>query len=208
MRNITLVLIAVLLISACSESPDSGSGSVSGQPFTQMLVYPKKNPVVPFRLIAQDNSEFSHESFKGKWNLLFMGFTNCPDVCPTAMTDMAHIYNAIDPNVQQNFRVAFLSVDPKRDTPEHIAAYLEFFHKDFVGITGQKSEIDKLVSSLGGIYSIGTEDESYYSVDHTARIFIVSPKSERYGIIRGEVMHTKEWTQLVKELNQLGASQG
>lgn len=218
MRILLTTVLTVLLV-ACGDAPSSGSNNsgsnansgpdgVNAQPYSTMLVYPKKNPLVPFNLVEQNNQAFSQESFKGKWNLLFMGFTNCPDVCPTAMTDMAHIYNGINANLQKNFRVIFLSVDPKRDTPEHLGEYLKFFHKEFVGITGEKAEIDKLVSTLGGIYTIGTEDENYYNVDHTARIFIVSPKGERYGIIRGEIMHAKDWTQLVDELNQLGVTQG
>ncbi|TQV73764.1 SCO family protein [Aliikangiella marina] len=207
MNKVLFIVLSLLMLNACSDSGKSPA-TVNEQPFTQMLVYPKKNPLAPFELSADDKTEFNQASFKGKWNLLFMGFTNCPDICPTTMTDMAHIYNGINSEVQKNFRVVFLSVDPKRDTLEHMDEYLNFFHKDFIGITGKTEEIDKLVYSLGGIYVIGNEDENYYSVDHTARIFIVSPQGERYGMIRSDVMRTKDWTLLIEELNELGKTTG
>jgi protein SCO1/2 len=171
-----------------------------------MLVYPKKNKIEHFELIKHDTQVFNENNFTDRWNLIFVGYTNCPDVCPNTLTDITNIYKKIKPELQKKFQIIFFSVDPKRDSPEHIGKYIDYFHDDLVGITGDKPEIDKLVASLGGIYSLNTEEGEYYSVDHTARIFIVSPKGERYGIVSSESMHNKDKSILINELESMAAS--
>lgn len=202
-KKLAILCLGGLLVLACDDHTTDTRNKISNQPFTQLLVYPKKNPINKFELIRHDQKKFDEASFEGRWNLIFMGYTNCPDVCPTMLTDITNIYKKIDPKFQKKFQVIFLSVDPARDDPEHIGKYLDYFHSDFVGITGDKAQIDKLVTSLGGIYSINNEDEEFYSVDHASRIFIVSPKAERYGIVSSEGMLNKDKTQLISELNQL-----
>ncbi len=185
---------------SCSDSNQQSQNKSQQQPFESMLVYPEKRQIVDFNLIKPDLSVFTQDDFKGYWNLLFLGFTNCPDVCPTTLTDLTNIYKKISPELQSKMRILFLSVDPARDTPQHIGSYLDYFHKDLVGITGEKIEIDKLVSAIGGIYTINSEEGEFYTVDHSARIFLINPKGERYGIITSEAMHNKDKSLLVKEL--------
>ncbi|TQV88810.1 SCO family protein [Aliikangiella coralliicola] len=191
------IFVAITLL-GCSEKPKE---------YTQLLIYPNKKPLEQFELVQQDTQKFNVESFSGKWNLIFMGYTNCPDVCPLTLSDISRIYQKISPQLQKNLRIIFLSVDPVRDTPDHLAKYIDHFHSDFVGITGEKTQIDKLVYSLGGIYTINDEDEKFYSVDHSARIFIVNPKGQRFGIISSEAMHGKDKSVLVKELSWLAESE-
>jgi protein SCO1 len=195
--------LLVLLLNGCEREAVNTGHSAAEQPFSQMLVYPVKKVIEPFRLLRHDQTEFSQSSFTGRWNLMFMGYTNCPDVCPMTMMDMANIYKNIAPDLQEKFQIVFLSVDPGRDTLPHMADYMDHFHRDFVGITGDKDEIDKLVQAIGGIYALNSEDENYYSVDHSARIFIISPQGERYGIITSDAMHRADKSKLIDELNQL-----
>ncbi len=192
--SIILVLFASLFLAACEQEAPV---------FKQLLVYPKKNPLPEFKLFHHSGSEFSEQNFQGKWNLIFIGYTHCPDVCPLTLTEIDKIYSAIPENMQSKFQVVLFSVDPKRDTPAHLAEYVSHFNDDFVGITGEKPEIDKLVKSLGGIYAINDEDPEYYSVDHSGRIFIVNPQGERFGIISSEAMHNKDKSPLVEELKLL-----
>lgn len=198
-----LSLLFASLLAACSDNADQNNTQSFKQPYSQMLVYPKKNPIVDFKLQQHNAVEFNPSSLKGRWNLLFMGYTNCPDVCPNTLTEMHHVYTALPAELQKRFQVIFLSVDPIRDTLEHMAKYIDHFHQDFVGVTGAKSEIDKLVKALGGIYSINSEDEQYYTVDHSARIFIISPKGERFGIVNHEAMKNSSKDVLIKELSSM-----
>ncbi|MET1256714.1 SCO family protein [Aliikangiella maris] len=197
-KKILWASMLLTMLNACD-----GIFQAKAPEFTQLLVFPKKNPVAGFSLSKHDGERFDTKNFTGHWNLIFIGYTHCPDVCPMTLTDITNIYKNIDPELQKHFQIIFLSVDPKRDTLPHLADYIEHFHDDFVAITGDKNEIDKIVSVLGGIYHINDEDEKYYTVDHTAKIFIVSPTGERYGIITSEAMHNKDKSNLVKDLNRL-----
>lgn len=209
-QKITLVLLGILFINSCdnaSNSDSSGSNSSNSgtennfkQPYSSLLVYPKKKPINSFELMQHNNKKFKAVNFVGKWNLIFMGFTQCPDVCPTTLSDLNNIYSKLSKETQAKAQVIFLSVDPKRDTLEYIGKYLEHFNSDFIGVTGEAKEIDKLVAALGGIYIINNEDGKNYTVDHTARIFIVSPKAERYGIINHDALHTRDKTKLINDL--------
>ncbi len=189
-KNLLLV-VAVMLLSSCEKPLPE---------FKQLLVYPKKNPITDFSLTHHTGKTFDQNGFKGKWNLIFMGYTHCPDVCPLTLTEIDKIYAKIPQEKQADFQVIFLSVDPNRDQPDHLSQYVGHFNDDFSAITGEKEQIDKLVYSLGGIYSINNEDPEHYSVDHTGRIFIVSPQGERFGIISSEAMHNKDKSGLVDEL--------
>ena len=109
----------------------------------------------------------------------------------------------MDQPTRDKFQIIFLSVDPARDTPEHLKQYLDYFHQDFIGISGEKLQLDGLVKSLGGIYSVNQEEGEFYTVDHSARIFIVGPNAERYGIVKSGILKAKDKSQLVADLTQL-----
>lgn len=198
-----LFLSLICILFGCSESTNKPKETGFSQPFKSMLVYPKKNMISEFSLFQHNQEVFNNDNFKGRWNLIFIGYTNCPDVCPATLTDITRIYNKIDEKLQKRFQVILLSVDPERDNLKHLAQYLDYFHEDFLGVTGNKPDIDQLVASLGGIYALNKEEGEFYSVDHSARIFIVNPKGERFGIISSESMHNKDKSLLISELNQL-----
>jgi len=186
-----------------SSEPVSGSENKIDNRFDTLLIYPKKNPISDLTLIDHLGNPFKTDRFKGRWNLIFSGYTNCPDVCPNTLTQMTQLYQTMEPSIRDKFQIIFLSVDPARDTPEHLKQYLDYFHKDFVGISGEISQIDDLVKGLGGIYSINQEEGEFYTVDHSARIFIVGPNAERYGIVKSGILKAKDKSQLVADLTQL-----
>jgi protein SCO1/2 len=171
--------------------------------YSTMLIYPKKNLLPDFNLIDHSETQFTNNDFKGYWNFIFSGYTNCPDICPNTLSQMTQIYNQLEPSIRRKTQFVFFSVDPKRDTPEHLTKYLDYFHQDFVGISGETAEIDRLIKSLGGIYSLNTEEGEYYSVDHSGRIFIVGPNAERYGILQGDVINSADKTQLIADISDL-----
>ncbi len=171
--------------------------------FDSLLIYPKKNLISDFSLTDHNGNSFETSHFKGRWNLIFSGYTNCPDVCPNTLTQMTQMYQAMEQSTRDKFQIIFLSVDPARDTPDHLKQYLDYFHPDFIGISGKKLQIDGLVKDLGGIYSINQEEGEFYTVDHSARIFIVGPIAERFGIIKSGIINQKDKRQLVADLTQI-----
>jgi protein SCO1/2 len=217
-KNIPYILIAVALLlgffvkdyfdlggtktQAAEETADNSNNRIDNQ-YKTLLIYPKKNPLPNFSMVNQDGIAFNNENFKGKWNLIFSGFTNCPDVCPNTLTQMTQLYQLMNQKTKDKFQIIFLSVDPERDTPEYLKQYLDYFHEDFKGISGKKDQIDLVIKSLGGIYSLNKEEGEFYTVDHSARIFIVGPNSERYGIVDSSAIKEKDKMPLVNDLMAL-----
>lgn len=148
------------------------------------FLWPAPKIIPPFSAVNQDGARFTHEDLEGKWSLLFYGYTHCPDICPVTMAVLQKFYEKLESEANaNNVQVIFISVDPGRDTPEKMAEYTRYFHKDFIGLTGSKSQVDQMTRMIGIAYVLGEKDASgNYLVDHSASIFLVSPEREWIGI--------------------------
>jgi protein SCO1/2 len=109
----------------------------------------------------------------GKVNLIFFGYTHCPDVCPSTLADFKYIHSGLgEAAAKVNF--IFISVDPARDTPEHLTSYLAGFDPAIIGLTGTDAQFEQVVNGYGVYAEFQEPDEAgEYLVDHTARIFVV-----------------------------------
>jgi protein SCO1/2 len=135
-------------------------------------------PVPVFRLIDQDGAPFEQPGLLGRWHLLFFGFTNCPDVCPNTLTVLAAAERELSelaPSLRP--RVLLVSVDPERDLPQQLAAYVHFFSPSFGAVTGSPAEIEMLARKLGVPVMRVALDEKSYTIDHGASIFLVDPQA-------------------------------
>jgi protein SCO1/2 len=138
-----------------------------------------------FELVDHDNSPLTRTSLNGKWNLIFFGYTHCPDICPTSMQTLSDMMRAIeDPDVAGALRVYFVSVDPERDQPEKLAEYVTYFNPSFIGATAEIDSLRQLTGSLGIMHEIRRQEgsDSGYDVDHSAAIVLVNPRAEYAGI--------------------------
>jgi protein SCO1/2 len=127
----------------------------------------------PFALIDHNGRSRTDEDFRGKLVLVYFGFTYCPDICPT---DLQNIGLALDQLGQEAEKVQplFITVDPERDTAEHLKEYLQSFHPSFIGLTGDTSAIRAAADAFKVYYarvSNGQGDD--YTVDHTAFIYLM-----------------------------------
>lgn len=132
-------------------------------------------PAYNFTLQAADGPH-SLKDFRGQWVVLFFGYTHCPDVCPTTLADMKQVMQLLG---QRAERVQFImiSVDPERDTPERMAAFVSHFDPRFLGLTGAPEEIAQIAAAYGIYYQKheGTA-ASGYLVDHTASLLVIDPQ--------------------------------
>jgi protein SCO1 len=140
-------------------------------------LYATPRELPAFRLVDQDGRAFGPERFRGRWNFLFFGFVNCPDICPTTLATLAAARRALgDLPEAERPGVAFVSVDPGRDTPALVGRYVAHFDPAFTGATGAADAIAALTGSLGVAVIIGPPQAGGgYSVDHTAAVFLVDP---------------------------------
>ncbi len=138
-----------------------------------------------FELRDEDNQPFGQAQMKGKWNMLYFGFINCPDICPVSLQAMAEMMKAIDnKNVRDAIQFTFVSVDPDRDTPELLKSYVKYFDSSFKGVTAPLAELKKLTSSIGIAHQLEktSDDQESYLVSHSGAIILVNPEAQFSGI--------------------------
>jgi protein SCO1/2 len=127
-----------------------------------------------FSLTRANGETFQLSDHRDKVTLLFFGYTSCPDVCPTTMADLKRVLDQLSPANLKQVQVIFVTVDPKRDTPERVQEYVDHFNSSFVGLSGSEDELAKVWNDYG-IYRLEVPGASAagYSVDHTARITMI-----------------------------------
>jgi protein SCO1/2 len=99
-----------------------------------------------YKLTNQFGEQVTEKSYRHSKNLVFFGFTHCPDICPTTLSTLTEVYEKLGANADE-IKVIFITVDPENDTPEVMQEYLLNFNKDFIGLTGPREEIEKLAKS-------------------------------------------------------------
>ena len=133
-------------------------------------------PLPPMAFVDQDNQPFGAERLRGRWSILFFGFTHCPDVCPTTLALLSQVEKQLtDLPTEQRPQIVLMSVDPQRDTPEQLAKYVKSFSPTFTGVTGTQEAMHEFALKLGVPVAITQQPGGGYTVDHSAAIFIVDP---------------------------------
>jgi protein SCO1/2 len=142
-----------------------------------------------FALVDQDGQPFSLANLRGRWTFLAIGYTHCPDVCPTTLATFAAVQGRIAALSSKGEAVApsqflFISVDPERDSPERLAHYVRYFDPAFLGATGDDAQLRVLVAQLGLLYAkVEDQDTAMgYLVDHSAWILLVDPEGRLTAI--------------------------
>lgn len=191
-RSTLLILIAALaaglgLWTAQRAMHSSNSLSVA---LANVLLLPEARPIPAFSLQGGDGSAVTNESLQGRWTLTFIGFTHCPDVCPTTLALMASaekLWNTTLP-AEQRPRILFVSVDPERDSPAHTQKYARFFSPDAIGASGDAAALEAFARSLSMVFmkapAAEGSDPANYSIDHSAHISLLDPKGRFAGLIR------------------------
>jgi protein SCO1 len=142
-------------------------------------VLPRAMALPQFTLTGVDGAPFTKSSLEGGFSLVFFGFTNCPDVCPITLQVLASAVERIRaeaPDAVPN--VVFVSVDPFRDTPDRIRAYVAGFDPSFVGVTAPDEQLAPLLKTLGVAVEKHEHHGEQYNVVHSGVVFMVGPRAE------------------------------
>ncbi len=150
------IFVARMLMAPATPALESGT------------LLPEPRELAPFRLVDARGTPADSGVLRGHPTLVFFGFTHCPDVCPTTLALLANVRRQVD---LPGLTVALISVDPERDTPEKLAPYVAAFAEDFIGLTGEPSEIRAVTRSFGVASTRVDLAGDSYTVDHSATVF-------------------------------------
>ena len=137
---------------------------------------------LPAFLLAGPKGEFANANLLGRWSFMFFGYTQCPDICPTALTLMKDVKatlaaQAVTVPPAPTFQVVFVSVDPRRDTRELLGEYMAAFDPSFIGVSGNDAALASLTKKLGVYYQRNDgANTKRYTVDHSAAIYLIDPR--------------------------------
>ncbi|MBL4762685.1 MAG: SCO family protein [Gammaproteobacteria bacterium] len=143
-------------------------------------------PLPPFSLLDHHGNAFTNEQLQGKWSLVFFGYTHCPDICPSTLQNMAFMEQLLaEEAARKDLQIVFISIDPQRDTVKHLNQYIPYFSKNFIGLTGEQNEINKLTKSIGILSESGpvNKETGHYDVTHSGAIIILNKKGEFLGLM-------------------------
>lgn len=183
MRIVSALMLAALACAGCQEKnptpppqvETAQAASVPAPAFTNTDVT-GLGYAHDFALKDFNGKPRSMADFKGKAVVIFFGYTQCPDVCPTTMHDLGDVMTQLGPSADK-VQVLFITVDPERDTAQLLSQYVPAFDKRFVGLTGTLPEIDKTAKDFHVYYQkVPGKTKGSYSMDHTAGLYIYDPE--------------------------------
>jgi protein SCO1/2 len=162
-RLVVLFLIMVsVTLAACQSYQVKGT------------LYPELQPAPDFELTTMDGGRFRLSEHQGQIVLMFFGYTSCPDVCPTTLSEAKRVLDGLGEDAEQ-VAFLFITVDPERDTLEVLSNYVSVFHPSILGLSGTPDELEAVRQAYGVIAEKEVLDQSAtdYIVNHTARTFLV-----------------------------------
>lgn len=145
-------------------------------------------PKLEYTLLDETGSETSASDYGNQVRVLFFGFTSCPDICPATLAHVRNAIREVPQELQDDIQVLFVSVDPKRDTPEALAEYTEFFGPQFVGMTGSEEQLRAFSRRYRTTFGYGEPDEEgQYDVSHSSAIYVFDRQGEVRLLLRSDL---------------------
>lgn len=175
-------LAALLLMPPAPQVPRSLAGAMGG----------------PFTLVASDGRTVTDQGFRGKWMLIYFGYTSCPDACPTALNNMGVALDRLGSEAD-SFQPVFITVDPKRDTPEVLAEYLKSFDRHIVGLSGSEEQVAAVVKEYHVYVEVPSGGDKDYIINHSSFFYLINPDGKFVNIVHGDV----SGEELAEKLRQL-----
>jgi protein SCO1/2 len=167
---------------------------------------PVPGELTPFDLVDTRGTGVTPAQLRGHPTLVFFGFTYCPDVCPTTLALLANVQKQLTAGNQSlaGLKVALISVDPERDTPEQLGSYIASFGGDFIGLTGRPPEIVKAQRSFGVASARVELAGGGYTMDHSATVFLLDSQARKVAVFTPPLRAAA----LVRDLQRLAPALG
>lgn len=154
----------------------------------------------PFQLTDQNGKRFTDADLKGKWSLVFFGFTHCADTCPTTLNEMSQALDQLG-SERDKVRIVFISVDAERDTPEVMKSYVSSFDPSIVALTGTVDEVKEAAKAYRVYYAKHPLADGGYDMDHSAVIYVMDPQGRFTATLTPEAPAAEMTARLKKLLS-------
>jgi protein SCO1/2 len=161
-----------------------------------IILLPSSRAVPELEMNDENGQPVRVDQLKGKWSLLFFGYTFCPDICPTTLAQLRQVKSELPKEALERLQVVLVSVDPNRDTPAQLKQYLGYFDKDFRGLTGSLDATQKLANGLSIPFIPADTSKPGYTVGHSGNLALIGPDGAQRGFIRAPFNNQKLVAQL------------
>jgi protein SCO1/2 len=161
-----------------------------------IILLPQSRPIPALQMTDQDGQPVSLDQLKGKWSLLFFGYTFCPDICPTTLAQLRQIKAELPKSTAARMQVILVSVDPQRDTPAKLKEYLGYFDKDFRGFNAPVPVLESFAKAVSMPYVEPDTSKPNYTVSHSGNLALLGPDGTQRGFIRAPFSTPKLVAQL------------
>ncbi|MCC4285039.1 SCO family protein [Marinobacter salarius] len=166
----------VLLVGNDQPSPPPELSSINA------YVYDNSRKLAEFELLNEQGETVTRDSLKGKWTFAFVGYTNCPDICPAAMATLRKTDKMLPEELPQP-EFLLISADPEHDTPQRLKDYVGFFGDDFHGLTGDIETLRELARSMNAVFSQRQVDGERL-VEHSGHFTLINPDGEMTAVLQ------------------------
>lgn len=204
MWPIIIVLLVIIAVGGYFSFNKNNNTHPAVAPEIKALTLLPTPKVLDKKLAFTDHNKqaFGIKNLQGKWSIFFFGYTSCPDVCPMQMSLLKQL--VASPEITEKPQAILASIDPQRDTPERLKAYVQGFNPDFIGISAEKPELERFARELGVYYEYAetskgvgqdhsqhqhheqhkdkTAENKNYELNHTASFILINPKGEYAGL--------------------------
>jgi len=189
MRLLAVALAACLLSAAASAAP------------AEISELPKPSMTGHFSLETVDGRTVTDEDYRGKWMLVYFGYTFCPDVCPTVLNEVGLALNELGP-LATKVQPIFITVDPARDKAPVLKKYLESFDNRIVGLRGDGEETEAAAKSFHVYYRARALENGQYTYDHSGYLYLIDDKGKFVELLTGDLPGHKIATELRKQISR------
>jgi len=194
-----LVAIVALIMGLTVNKVLSGKGQ--GDPTALIdagiILLPQSRQLPSVSMTNQEGQPVLVNELKGKWSLLFFGYTFCPDICPTTLAQLRQIKSELPKEAVDKLQVILVSVDPNRDTPTQLKQYLGYFDPQFIGLTpASTDELQKVANAVSIPYIPADTSKPHYTADHSGNLAVIGPDGTQRALIRAPLNNAKLVAQL------------